>query len=124
MKQLLIISAIILSITTAKGQTTAGMSHGQWETNEKVHHKTPSGPVNDFVSTEMAYDNGIVTFTDLPAVKKTAYAVLTNAAGDFIKQTRITPQQNTMEIKKLHSGLYFITIVYRNESKKAFTLNL
>ena len=124
MKQLLIISALLASITTANAQTFAGTTHNQWEDNDNSHHKMSSAPINEFVNTEMSVNNKTILFSGLPAVKKPVNAIITNGEGEFIKQARITPEQNSMDIAKLRGGLYFVTIIYRNKSKKAFTLNL
>ena len=124
MKQLLFTCTMLAAFTVANAQPSPGMSHNQWEENDYSHHKTTAAPLNEFVNTEMSLNNRTILFTDLPAVRKPAYAIITNAEGEFIKQMRITPEQNSMDIKKLRTGLYFVTIVYREKSKKAFTLNL
>ena len=124
MKHALIACMLLAGTTTVKAQTTAGISHNQWEENDNRHHKTSATPHNEFANTEMSANNGVLTFSDVPTLKKPAYAVITNAEGEFIKQGKITTEQNTMDIKRLRGGLYFVTIVYRDQSKKAFTLNL
>jgi hypothetical protein len=123
MKRLIILCTILAAFTIANAQSTAGMTHSQWEENETHHHKSTTAPFNEFVSTEMAVNKNLVTFSGLPAVKKCVYAVVTNAQGEFIKQTKVSADQNVMDISRLHSGLYFVTILYKNQSKIAFTLN-
>ena len=93
-------------------------------TTVKAQTKSGTAPANEFVNTQMAVSNGSITFSGIPAVKKPVYAIITNTAGDIIKQTRVSPEQHVMDIQKLHTGLYFVTIVYRDQNKKAFTLNL
>ena len=124
MKRLLIISALLAGITSVKAQTMAATTHSQWEENDNSHHKSPAAPINEFVNMEMTVNDRTISFSDIPEVKKTAYAVITNAEGEFIKQIKLSREQNSMDIKKLRGGLYFVTIIYKNQSKKAFTLNL
>lgn len=124
MKRLLIISALLAGFTTVNAQTFAGTTHNKWEDNDNSHHKMFAAPINEFVNTEMSVYNKTILFSDLPLVKKPVYAVITNGEGEFIKQARINPDQNAMDIAKLRGGLYFVTIVYKSKSKKAFTLNL
>jgi len=119
MKQFIIICAMFAAIT-AKAQTTA--SSTKWKDNDNNVHKTAS-VANEFANTAMAVNIGTITFSDVPAVKG-AYALITNSAGDVVKESKVTPEQNTIDIKKLHTGLYFVTIMHKDKSKKAFTLNL
>ena len=123
MKHLLIICTILADLNNANAQIAPGMSHNRWEEHNS-HHKAITVPANEFANTEMSVNSYTITFSDLPAIHKPAYAIITNAEGDFIKQAKITPEQNTIETRRLRAGLYFVTIVYRNKSKKAFTLNL
>ena len=120
MKQFIIICAMFAGIT-AKAQTTA--SSTKWKDNENDVHRTASVS-NEFANTAMAVNNGTITFSDVPVVKGATYAVITNSAGEVVKETKVTPEQNTIDIKKLHTGLYFVTIMHKDKSKKAFTLNL
>ena len=125
MKTLLIIGAMSIGYTSAWGQTTPGMSHNKWEENSHTrYHKNAPVHTNPFVDAEISINEGIVSFSGLPDVTKPVYAIITNAEGEYIRQAKISPNLNTINISRLHHGLYFITIVYKNESRKAFTLNL
>ena len=123
MKRVLIICTMLAGVISANAQSVA-MTHSKWEENDNSHRRPTTTRTNEFANLEMTVNDGIITFSYFPVVKKAAYAVVTNGEGEFIKQMKITPEQNTMSVRKLRSGLYFVTIVYRNESKKAFTMNL
>ncbi len=123
MKRILIICSMLACTCAAQAQTTA-MSQNSWEGSDNIYRRIPVAAPNDFADMEMSFSNGKASFSGFPESRKAVWAVVTNGEGDFIKQMRITPEQNVMDLHKLHRGLYFVTIVYRTKSKKAFTLNL
>ncbi len=125
MRKLLLACAMLAGIYTTYAQVASGPAYHDWEDkNREQTHKTTTVQLNEFVAVDMSVKDGIAKFDGVPPVKKPIYAVLTNAEGEYLRQTRISPLQNTMNVKRLRHGLYFITIVYRNHSKKAFTLNI
>ncbi len=124
MKRLLIICSM-LALTGFAHAQTATPKESAWEDNENNDQRAVTRQGNDFAGTEMSLNQGKVTFTGLPELPRPTWAVVTNSTGDFLKQSRVSPQNNTMDVSRLHEGnLYFVTIVYKNKSKKAFTLNL
>ncbi len=123
MKRLVIICSMIVCTSIAHAQTTA-MSENSWEGSDNKYHRALMGKPNDFEGMEMSFNDGKATFSGIPKYKRSVWAVVTNSEGEFIKQMKITDQENVMDLHRLHSGLYFVTIVYRTQSKKAFTLNL
>jgi F420-0:gamma-glutamyl ligase len=66
----------------------------------------------------------LASFANLPDVPKPTWAVISNADGEFIKESKITPTYNAMDIHRLPKGMYFVTLVYRNKNQKAFVLNV
>lgn len=78
--------------------------------------------VNEFDNMTMEHSNGLVTFGEIPQMPKNVFAVLTNAEGEILKQKKITAEVNSFKTGNLEKGLYFLTIMYRNEGKKAFVL--
>jgi len=125
MRKLFLACAMLAGVTATHAQVSSGPSYHEWE--EKNREQSPKATaiqLNEFVAVDMSVKDGIAKFEGVPPVKKPVYAVLTNAEGEYIRQARISPLQNTMNVKRLRHGLYFITVVYRNHSKKAFTLNI
>jgi len=122
MKQLLITTLLLAGFTGAQAQATA-MSRNSEQSNSD-NYRSRTVHVNEFSNTEMTIKDGVITFSDLPDLNHPINAVLTNADGEQVRQARIAPQQNTLNIKRLPKGLYFVTIVYRSHSKKGFSFNL
>ena len=123
MKRLVIICSMLACTGIAQAQTTA-MSENSWEGSDNKYHRALVAQPNDFAGIEMSFSDGKATFSGIPKYKRSVLAIVTNAEGEFIKQMKITPEENVMDLHRLHNGLYFVTIVYRSQSKKAFTLNL
>ncbi len=123
MKRLVIICSMLATTCITHAQTTA-MSENSWEGGDNKYHRALLSEPNDFENMTMSVSDGKATFSGLPQYKKSVWAVVTNSEGDFIKQMKITQEENMMDLHKLHSGLYFVTIIYRSKSKKAFTVNL
>jgi len=121
MKRLVIIISAMLVLNCIAHAQTPGASETAWENSD---NKTVSKPANEFASTEMSMQNGQVMFSGLPDLTKSIWAVVSDSKGEVIKQVKVSPQSNTMDIHNLHSGeLYFVTLMYKNKSKKGFTLN-
>ena len=121
MKQMIIACSLMLSTVLANAQNPAPGEH--WGSNDNA----PSGmtkAVNEFDKTTMNVKDGTMTFIGLPEVKSSAYVVVTNAAGEVIKQAKINPAKNMMKLGSLPSDLYFVTIIHDNKNKKAFTLKV
>lgn len=87
----------------------------------RIHERT-SQVVNEFDNITMEQHERSVNFGDIPVMSKKIYAVLTNSDGEVLKQKRISSENNVFYTGELEKGLYFVTITYRNESKKAFML--
>lgn len=122
MKQLLITVMLLAGFTAAQAQATA-MSRNREQSNSD-NYRSRTVHVNEFSNTEMTINDGIISFSDLPDLKHPINAVVTNTDGEQVRQARISPQQNTLNIKRLHKGLYFVTLIYKTHSKKGFTFNL
>ena len=101
-----------------------GANESTPENSNNIDHRFANKQGNEFANTEISLREGEVIFSGLPDQPKAIMAVITNSEGEFIKQMKISAQNNIMNVRDLHEGrLYFITIMYRNKSKKAFTLN-
>ncbi len=123
MKRILIISALLVFAGITNAQIP-GANENSPESNNNNDHKFANKQSNDFANTEISLREGEVIFSGLPDQPKAIMAVITNSEGEFIKQMKISAQSNIMNVRDLREGsLYFITIIYRNKSKKAFTLN-
>ena len=120
MKKLIIICSLLATTGSAFAQVSA--------TNEKENntHSSWSGTRqnDDFANTEMKFHEGGVIFTDLPQLSGKIWVLLTNSNGEFIRKKQITPADNSLGTSGLRDGaLYFVTIMYHNKARKAFTLN-
>lgn len=124
MKKLLFICSMLVFAGMALAQNP-GAAESSWEGNDNNNHKIISKQGNEFTGTEISRRDGEVIFSGLPECSKLVWAIITNSEGDFIKQMKISPENNIMNVRGLHAGkLYFITIMYKNKSKKGFTLSM
>ncbi len=121
MKKLIIVCSMLLSTVIANAQNPAAGDHSNNNDNAGA---AMSKAVNEFEKTQMEVKDGVATFTGLPQVKSSAYVVITNAAGDVIKQAKINPEKNAVKIGKLPQDLYFMTIIHNSKSRKAFTFKV
>ena len=124
MKNALIIFALLAATGTANAQEMANVQAAKTD-NDNSYHKTTSTQGNEFAATEMSLNEGKVSFSGLPELTKSTWAIITSSTGDIVKQKKISPENNTIDIHDLHGGrLYFVSITYKDKTKKAFTLNL
>ncbi len=124
MKKLLFICSVLLFAGMGYAQTPAAAENSP-EGNDNTNHKVTYKGSNEFAGTEMSFREGEVIFSGLPECSRPVWAVVTNTEGESVKQMKISPQNNVMNVRSLHAGrLYFVTIMYKDKSKKAFTLNM
>ena len=121
MKSLMITSALITLSLMAKAQNSTDY-YGDGKHVKMAKAKAKAA--NKFDNTTMGVSGHLVAFKELPAMPKPTWAVITNAEGEFIKEGKINPEDNAVDIRKLNKGMYFVSIVYRNATKKAFVLNI
>jgi len=118
MKRLIIVCSLFAFACTAHAQASAANENN--ENNYQVRNKQSDA----FANIEMNFREGEVLFSGVPEVSGKIWAIVTNSDGEFIKKVQISPKENTVGTGNLRNGsLYFITILYHNKSKKAFTLN-
>ncbi len=122
MKRLIIICSMVAVACTAHAQASATNENGK-ESNDNIYQaRNKQG--DEFANIEMRFREGEVLFSGLPDVPGKVWAIVTNSEGEFIKKSQVSPKDNTVSTSNLRNGaLYFITILYHNKSKKAFTLN-
>ncbi len=73
----------------------------------------------------MTKSNHIITFAGLPQLTKPIRVVVTDAQGNIDIDRKISSVSNTIDIQTLkEKSLYFVTLMYKNRSKKAFVLNM
>ena len=118
MKRIIIIGALLISA----GAVTAQNSSLREINNSRGVIRQD----NEYAVTEMSLtDNKIVIFSDLPNLKKGTWAVVTDANGEILSQKRIDPINNAIDVHRLPKGeLYYVTLLYKNKSQKAFVLHL
>lgn len=123
MKRFIITGMLLCTIQAVHAQPSADRSN--WEDNDRVYHQPKSTQDNPFVNTEMAEFKKVITFSDLPEVKKPIWAIVTDPQGEVMAQKRVSPASNSFDVRRLSKGeLYYVTLVYRSKSKKAFVLHL
>jgi len=122
MKKVIIACILLTGISTLQAQTATNPTN--WENNSS---NAPKGiqQDNEFATTEINTENGRVTFSELPELKKAIWAIITDATGAVMTQKRVNPTDNSMDLHRLPKGeMYFLTLVYKNKSKKGFVLHL
>lgn len=124
MKKIVIFCAALACFSAANAQVTASSVNKADDNNSRPATKPGTPHTNEFSNMEMNISDGVLSFSGVPDVAHSVYAIVTDADGQQMRQARLTPAHSTMSIQRLHKGLYFITIMYRNQSKKGFTVNL
>ncbi len=119
MKKTIITLLLLTTITCAKAQYSE-----EYGDRKPSHKASKQREINEFETAEMSQTNKWIKFSGLPALPKPTWAIVTNAEGEFIKESKITPDDNEMDLHRLQNGMYFVTLVYRNKSKKAFVLHV
>lgn len=122
MKRIIIICALVAGFSAVQAQT----SDRSYASSARIKSPKPKPTVshaNLFEGTEMAHTSGSLSFSNLPELAKSPWAVITDERGDLIKQSRITTDQ-TIDIHKLERGMYFVSLVYKNKTEKAFILEV
>jgi len=123
MKKLIIACILLVSAGATKGQImAAGPTR---ENSTKSNSSVEPQHDNEFANTEVNTDHGKITLTELPELKKATWAIVTDATGTVVTQKRVRATDNTVDLHRLPKGeMYFLTLVYRNKSKKGFVLHL
>ena len=124
MKRIILSCAMLAACTIAKAQAPADVFYGDDATNTKKTNYKPPTEDNEFANTEMSMSNRTISFSDLPTLTKPTWAIITNGAGEQVKQMRVSKDNNAMDLRHLQQGTYFVTLVYKNKSKKAFVLEV
>jgi hypothetical protein len=122
MKKLITICMLFAASYSAQAQSAADSRNH--EDNDRPR-KMAAVPGDAFANTEMTVVDRKVAFTDLPDLPKPIWAIITNGAGEQQAQKRVAPGNSYMDTKWLQKGeLYFVTLVYKNKSRKSFVLHL
>ena len=125
MKQVLITCAIFfVSLNTHAQTESAALYANKSSIGGNDNDNAATVKNNEFDRVAIATDNGQITFSGLPEEKKAIWAMITNPAGEAIKQKKVSIADNIMDISKLHNGMYFVTLVYGNASKKGFVIHV
>lgn len=123
MKQLIFTCLLLGAIGNVNAQSA--MNHGNWESNTRTKSKAHQKESNEFDRTEMTVEDRTISFANLPEVKKSAWALVTDASGEIIVQRKISPAYNSLDVRRLLRGeLYFVHIIYKDQSQKGFVLHL
>jgi len=122
MKKIMIVCMLFAGSGMVNAQTEASQT---WEGNTHTNSRGIIQHDNEFANTEINVENRKVTFSELPDLKKATWAIVTDPAGTVMTQKRINPNDNSMDLHRLPKGeMYFVTLVYKNKSQKAFVLHL
>ena len=121
MKKVIIVFALIAGSLASNAQA---MNNSKFEESKSANEQVAVHHDNLFSKTELSKNGMVISFSSLPQTTKPTWAVLTDAEGNELIRRKVSPADNTMEVKKLTSGgMYFVTLVYRNKSQKGFVLH-
>jgi hypothetical protein len=119
MKHLFFIGIFLAITTICHAQASNDYDLARSSKKQKIEINS-----NPFADAEMEVTKELVSFTNLPDVPKPTWAIVTNSEGEFIKQAKVNPTYNAMDIHRLPKGMYFVTLMYRNRGQKAFVLKV
>lgn len=122
MKRIFIAACLLTAATTMFAQTSDKSSytpttHSSRSTTRSVSHDFK------FEGTEMSYADGHISFSNLPEVTKQPWAIITDENGEVVTQSRVN-SESSMDVHKLSKGMYFVSLVYKNKTEKAFVLQV
>ncbi len=118
----LIITFALLSVMNTAGAQTLALSTPKAE--EKSNFSAIVKPGNEFGNATMNHNGTTLSFDGLPNTDKASWAIITDEYGEIVKQTKITASENTIDVHRLGKGMYFVSLVCKDQCKKAFVLNL
>ena len=125
MKQLLMICAMFAVLGNAHAQTESDALYANKQAMKgSGDDNMPMSKSNEFEHTEITTEKGRITFTGLPEEKKPIWAMITTADGEAVKGVKVSPAANVIDLGRMPAGMYFVTLVYKNASKKAFVLHM
>ena len=121
MKKVILVLAIAGTTFAANAQVA---SQGKWDEIKAGNDRVSLLQKQDFDNVEMTRSNHIISFAGLPQLTKPIRVVVTDATGNINIDRKISSVSNTLNIQSLEEKtLYFVTLMYKNRSKKAFVLN-
>ncbi len=122
MKHIILIGSFIALATATHAQTS---DHSSYTTTPGKHHAATKSVAHDsqFAATEMTYEGGAISFSNLPAETRQPWAIITDENGEVMTQSRISSDRS-IDVHKLSRGMYFVSLVCRNKTEKAFVLQV
>jgi len=119
MKQLLAVFFISVVSTCSYAQTSVVIADAGIHTENAA-----AGIMQDklFADARMSMHNKAIDFQSLPPRCK-IIAYVTNTDGELLKTKRLTEVNHTLDISRLHPGLYYLTLISKNH-RKCFMINL
>jgi len=125
MKSRILIIILVMSVTSSFAQR-AEEPQGSFleESHPTVKMSSNAIMYNEFSGMQMSYEKGWITFSGFPDLKKKIDVYVTNADGEVVKTGAIHPQKESIDVEKLKKGMYFVTLMYRQSSRKAFVLHI
>ena len=118
----LIITFALLSVLKTAGAQTLALSTPKAE--EKSNFSAIVKPTNEFGNTIMNHSGATLSFDGLPSTYKASWVIITDQFGEIVKQSKITTSENSVDVHRLGKGMYFVSVVNKDQCKKAFVLNL
>lgn len=120
MKQIIFSALLLIAAGGSYAQATA--TGNKWSENTaNAKSETANG---DFSKIAIKMQNRKISFDNLPQMSKSTTVVITNHEGEVVQQAKVNPVDNSVDIRYLEKGTYFVHLKYRNEDKKGFVLNL
>ncbi len=122
MKKVILVLAMAATGYAANAQVSG---QSKWDETKAGNDRVSLQQKQDFDNVEMTKSNHIITFAGLPQLTKPIRVVVTDAQGNIDIDRKISSVSNTIDIQTLkEKSLYFVTLMYKNRSKKAFVLNM
>jgi len=124
MKKLLTICAALVIAGHAHAQTESDAFYSKRNNVTNGDENAQAMKTSEFDHAQIAVEKGIVTITGLPDETKPIWAMVSTAEGEAVKGVKVSAAKNTIDLHHEISGMYFVTLVYKNASKKAFVIHL
>jgi len=124
MKKIIIICMLVAGFSTVKAQTNQDAPVASSETMKSTDESEAPKKDDPFWNTTISVSNNMVTLANLPAGMDKVKAIITTNDGDFVKQMKVSPEANAIDISKVHAGMYFVTLTCHNKSMKAFVIHI
>lgn len=88
--------------------------------NEEIGTMQTNDP---FAATDYSLKNNVITFSGLPADKHLR-VYITNAEGAEEYNKKLSTEHSSIDLSSFHKGLYYVTLLSKDNKRKVFRINL